>query len=98
MITGIVAALALLPAVAVAKDDDHRGDPGKGGSGARSEDHGKDRKDDDTGRGHGGGIPGGIGGGHSGGGGGPTVQTAEPIALLMIGAGLLGAVALRRKP
>jgi len=64
------------------------------GTSYRSDDHGRGHKDDDKGRG--GSMPGGIGGGH-GAGGGQTVQAGEPITLLVIGASLLGAAALRRR-
>ena len=104
VIAGFIASLALLPAIADAKS---RGEQDGGNDHGQS--YGKHNdKDDDQGNnkddghgndkdhgGQGGGMPGGIGGG--GNGGGPTAQASEPIVLLVLGTGLIGAVVLRRR-
>jgi hypothetical protein len=110
MAAGFVTALALLPAAAEAKsDDDHGRRHDQGGSHGRSDDRGgrHGRDDDrrpgwghtggDKGRGHGGGLPGGGIGGGGGHGAPPTVQVTEPIVLAILGAGLAGALVLRRR-
>jgi hypothetical protein len=83
IIAGFVASVSLLPAVA----DALGGGGGRGRGGDRGQSQSYSAND---GQRHGG-TPGGTGGGN----GGEIVQASEPLALLVVGAALLGVVMLR---